>query len=100
MTGGARRGGDALEPRQDLFAGVPHEGDIERIGQPLRGVAIQHYAIAERFAEHLPEAVSQPADLRPLNPRRSQLAGRPQADVKPDVLSSGSPAACVPRSVD
>src|SRR5947207_3010318 len=57
MAGGARRGGNLFQLVENLLPEVSGKAHVECIGQPERGMTIEHNAGPERFLKPLPEEV-------------------------------------------
>ena len=95
VTCRSRRGRDAIEPRQYLGADPADEGNIERVRQAMRGMAVEDDAIAESLLQLLPKMVAQSRAPAPSAQDRAQ-ARRP-CRARPQAAHSPCPRAGRPR---
>ena len=85
---------------QYVRADPADERHVEGVGQPMRGMAVKHDAIAEPILQRLPEAIAQGLDAFHRCKVCGHRAGRPEPDSEQCALGSGAPAQLMTSAVD
>lgn len=78
---------------------MTEKAHIERIGQPLLRVTVQHNAIAKAILKPLPEMLPQASHLHVANPFFGHRASGAEAHDLQNVLGPRPAARFVPRAV-
>src|SRR5215471_14873814 len=100
MAGGPGRGGNTVEPGEDLGAEPTNKRDVERIRQAVMEMSIEHDTIAECRLQPAPELVSEGTHSFHGRKIACELTGLAKPDGQQGALRACAPTAFMAGPVD